>query len=169
MHIVHLSFRHFSRPSRAFFRQFYGTFKTILHTSNICILAIFLSATFSPSRAFFRPFFRHFLSFSVKFYVAFKLVLPASNKCVLSTFLSVTFHALLALFSALFSSRILSLISVNFYVTFKPSFTNVSNKCILPIFPSLFAFSRFFRRFSVAFYSFSRQFVVAFMTSLARF
>jgi hypothetical protein len=120
--------------------------------------------TFSP---FFRPF-------SVNFSVAFKTSLSASNKCVLPIFLSVTFHALLALFFRPFLRRILSLISVNFYITFKPNFTKMFliNAYCPSFFLSLFHFSRPFSAFfpsplRLALHDSNKSYYLSFFPSLS--
>jgi hypothetical protein len=145
---AHLSFRHFSRPSRAFFRQFYATFKPSLQASNRCILVIFLSATFSPSRAFSALFSVAFYPFSVNFYVAFKIACMLLINAYCPPFFPSLFHALLALFSALFS--------VAFYPLFPSIFTSHLNLTLQmflinaycpSFFPSLFHSSRAFSVF----------------------
>jgi hypothetical protein len=131
MRTAHLSFRHFSRPSRAFFRpflrrilsllsvNFYVTFKPSFTTVfNKCILPIFFPVTFSPFSPLFRLFSVAFYSFSVNFTSLLCLVLHDSNKWILS------------FFPSLFSPSAL----------FRPfsSYLNIAshafNKCVLPIF-----------------------------------
>jgi hypothetical protein len=138
--------RHFSRPSRAFFRQFYAAFKPSLQASNRCILGIFLSATFSPSRTFSALFPSIFPSYLK---LACLLLINAYCPSFFRHFPRPS-HAFSALFSVAFYSLFPSIFISHLNLTLQK---NVSNKCILTTFLSvtflalLALFPPFFRRF----------------------
>jgi hypothetical protein len=143
MHIAHLSFRPFSRPSRPFPPIFMPHLNLTCNDFNKCILSIFLSVTFSPFLTLFPPFFPPLsILFPPFFPPHLKLALPASTKCILPIFLSVTSPP------AFFAP----------FPPFSPSYLNIvshaSNKCVLTSF--------FFRHFSRPSRAFPRPFSVAF-------